>query len=355
MKKREIALIVLCLLAALVPLCGLDPGSGGGIAVLAQGTPGTGVRYFSETGHNVQGEFLAFFERYGGEEIFGLPRTEELYQGGLKVQYFQRVRMEYHPYNPQPYKVQLALLGDLLGYRQPGIPAYSIPAPDHPQRRYYPQTGHTLSYGFLQYFDSHGGLDVFGYPITELIPENGTVVQYFQRAKMEWHPENAFGHEITLGNLGDEYIARAGLPPSALARATPLSAPLVVSPVWPLNAVGGEPTPTPTLSPAWTSAAQFSVSVWVKYPITGQRGFQTVYVRATASNGQGVRDAAVEVIVHGYAGERIFRAANTDAYGCSALNFNIDYAPPGYTVIIEVRVTYAGRMETTQTYFIVWA
>jgi hypothetical protein len=46
--------------------------AGLGVGALAQGTD---VRYFPATGHTVQGEFLAFFERYGGEEVFGLPRT----------------------------------------------------------------------------------------------------------------------------------------------------------------------------------------------------------------------------------------------------------------------------------------
>jgi len=350
-------LFVCCLLLGLSPW--------GAIPVLSQGTRGTGVRYFPETGHSVQGDFLAFFTRYGGETIFGLPRTEEFDQDGLRVQYFQRARMEYHPHNPPPYQVQLSLLGDLLGYRTPPIPSFGIPAPDHPQRRYYPQTGHTLSYAFLWFFDSHGGLDVFGYPITELLTEQGTLVQYFQRAKMEWHPENPVPSQITLGNLGDEYIARTNLPSSYVAPVAPLPAPQVPRPeAWPASTpVTSAPEPAPDhrqptatvfVPPLPVPTTDFSVSASVKYPITGQGGYQTVYVRVMDDRGQAVRDAAVEVIVHFRAGDQVFRAGNTDTSGYSSLTFGIGHPPPGYTVIIEVRVTHGRRTATARTSFIPW-
>ncbi|MGC8787602.1 MAG: hypothetical protein ACP5Q1_09285 [Anaerolineae bacterium] len=333
---------------------------------------GTGVRYFHATGHNVQGEFLAFFDRYGGEEIFGLPRTEEFIQDGLKVQYFQRVRMEHHPYNPAPYRVQLTLLGDLLGYRAPPIPASSIPPPSHPQRRYYPQTGHTLSYTFLEYFDRHGGLDVFGYPITELILENGIVVQYFQRGKMEWHPENPIPYQVTLGNLGDEYIRRTNLPASYLAPVAPLSAPAEpqgqaeprpteIVPPSPIPPEKGLPTPPseipqiiPTIPPTPVLPVAFAVSTWVKYPMPGQGGPQTVYVRVMDSWGNGVANASVEATVHFRGGDQVFSAGSTDASGYCSFTFSIGDQPLGYTVLIDVRVTYGGRTVTAQTSFIPW-
>jgi hypothetical protein len=331
--------------------------------VLSQGA---GVRYFSATGHNVQGDFLAFFNRYGGEAIFGLPRTEEFFQDGLKVQYFQRARMEYHPLNPPPYQVQLSLLGDMMGHRMPPIPSISIPAPNHPQRRYYPQTGHTLSYSFLWFFDGHGGLDVFGYPITELLPERGTVVQYFQRAKMEWHPENPILSQIALGNLGDEYIARRGLPSIQLDPKEP-AAPVPTLPgpslqVWPtpfpvapvLPPDTQPPAATPVPSPQPTLAGDLHLSVSVKYPITGQGGYQTVYARVTDDWGRPVSGAAVEVIVHFRTGDQLFRAPSTDASGYSSLTFGIGHPPPGYTLIIDVCVTCGGLAATAPTSFIPW-
>jgi subtilisin family serine protease len=76
---------------------------------------------------------------------------------------------------------------------------------------YYQQTGHSLSGVFRSYWEAHGGLAVFGYPIseefTEVSPTDGKLyrVQYFQRNRFELHPENAgTPYEVLLGLLGRE-------------------------------------------------------------------------------------------------------------------------------------------------------
>lgn len=71
--------------------------------------------YFFETGHNVRGPFLTFFNANGGLAIFGFPRTEQYTENGRTIQYFQRARMEYFPENAgTPAEVQLGLIGDEL-------------------------------------------------------------------------------------------------------------------------------------------------------------------------------------------------------------------------------------------------
>jgi hypothetical protein len=318
------------------------------------GAQGTGVRYFPETGHNVQGEFLAFFDRFGGEAIFGLPRTEEMRLGELTVQYFQRVRMEYHPRNPSAYRVQLSLLGDLLGYRSPPLRSSSY-SRNSDTRRYFPETGHTVCYAFLEYFDRHGGLTVFGYPITELTMERGRVVQYFQRAKLEHHRENPPDVQIVLGNLGDEYIQRERVPQSYLAPVAAIAEPQVVSqyiptPVTPVARLPFLPEPGPSVQPV----GQLQASASVKYPITGQGGYQTVYVRVTDEAGRGLQGARVQAVVHFRDGDELLRADDTGASGHSSLSFNIGYPPPGYTVIIDVNASYGGRTATAASSFIPW-
>jgi LPXTG-site transpeptidase (sortase) family protein len=61
------------------------------------------------------------------------------------------------------------------------------------------ETGHTLAYAFREYFEARGGLALYGYPITEVFVENGRPVQYFERARMEWHAQLAL---VQLGHLG---------------------------------------------------------------------------------------------------------------------------------------------------------
>ena len=50
--------------------------------------------------------------------------------------------------------------------------------------RYFPETGHNLRGAFFNYFQEKGGLEIFGYPITEEFQEDGLLVQYFQRARL---------------------------------------------------------------------------------------------------------------------------------------------------------------------------
>lgn len=54
--------------------------------------------------------------------------------------------------------------------------------------RYYPETGHTLEAAFLEFFESHGGVGIFGYPITDSFedPRSGVQVQYTENARLEW-------------------------------------------------------------------------------------------------------------------------------------------------------------------------
>ncbi|MDP2659417.1 MAG: hypothetical protein Q8R28_01630 [Dehalococcoidia bacterium] len=184
----------------------------------AQGAPD--ARFFPETGHNVGSGFLAFFDSHGGLDIFGYPLTEEIQEGGRLVQYFQRQRMELWPENPEPYNVQLSLLGDLLlGPGSPPIAADQIPGAGATQRRYFPETGHTISFDFRDFFESRGGLDTFGYPTTEEVMEDGLTVQHFQRARLEWHPENPPPYQVQLSLLGEKYLARLGIASGIKAQA----------------------------------------------------------------------------------------------------------------------------------------
>jgi hypothetical protein len=99
---------------------------------------------------------------------------------------------------------------------------------------------------------------------------------------------------------------------------------------------------------------QLQASASVKYPITGQGGYQTVYVRVTDEAGRGLQGARVQAVVHFRDGDELLRADDTGASGHSSLSFNIGYPPPGYTVIIDVNASYGGRTATAASSFIPW-
>ncbi|CCF85407.1 hypothetical protein [Nitrolancea hollandica] len=72
--------------------------------------------------------------------------------------------------------------------------------------RYFPETRFYLCHGFRTYWEKHGGLAMFGYPITPEYSENGYVVQWFERQRFEYHPENKPPYDILLGRLGAEIL-----------------------------------------------------------------------------------------------------------------------------------------------------
>jgi len=169
----------------------------------AEASP-TQTRFFATTGHTVGGAFLGFFDANGGIRVFGLPLSDQVSENGRPVQYFERQRFEYHAESAgTQFEVQLSRLGaDMVPGGATGPAAQGSAA-----GYYFPETHHTLSNYFLNYWRSNGGLRIFGFPITELVSENGLNVQYFERARMEYHPENASnGNTVLLGLLGKRFI-----------------------------------------------------------------------------------------------------------------------------------------------------
>lgn len=64
--------------------------------------------------------------------------------------------------------------------------------------RYVEDAGHNLAGPFQAFYDANGGASIFGKPITEQLTEDGLIVQYFERARLELHPDGA----MTLARLG---------------------------------------------------------------------------------------------------------------------------------------------------------
>jgi hypothetical protein len=170
------------------------------------------VSYFPETGHWVKGDFLTAYASVSNPSlIFGNPITGEFQtqtvpnHSNLTVQYFQRSRFEYHPENPEELRVILTNLGELLyELEQPGV-AVAVPT-NFPSCRYFNETDHHVCYAFLDFFDAYGGIAQFGYPISEIEIRDRRLVQYFQRARFEWHPELPSGQRVKLTDLGDLYF-----------------------------------------------------------------------------------------------------------------------------------------------------
>lgn len=187
----------------------------------------SGSQYFAQTGHNLSALFADYWTDHGGLAQFGYPRTEAFPEVSATdghiywTQYFERNRFEYHPENSgSPYRVLLGLLGnDLTATRRTAgeAPFTAVPDPHQPGVTLFAPTGHTLRGPFAAYWQAHGGLAIYGYPISEefgeVSPTDGHsyTVQYFERNRFELHPEHAgTPYEVLLGLLGNTLIQQRG-------------------------------------------------------------------------------------------------------------------------------------------------
>ena len=182
------------------------------------------VAYFAVVGHTIRGGFRDYWEKHGGLEQFGYPITEEFSEKSptdgkeYVTQYFERARFEWHPENKPPYDVLLGLLGnEVTKGRENQQPFRPVPAnPGKGGPLYFPPTGHTMAPQFTEYWQTHGGLPVYGYPISEPFVEVSMsdgkpyLVQYFERNRLEYHPELPEPYRVSLGLLGVQMLQARG-------------------------------------------------------------------------------------------------------------------------------------------------
>ncbi len=175
-------------------------------------------QYFLESGHTLGGVFLTYWQSHGGVAKLGYPISEEVdvvnpLDGQVRtVQYFERAVLEYHKENAgTPDEVMLASVGQWVtkGINFVRIPPFQNTSDDW----YFPQTGHSVKQAFLTYWQQQGGVGLFGYPISEELPEINPVdgkvytVQYFEKARLEWHPTFAgTSQEVQLGLIGKQAL-----------------------------------------------------------------------------------------------------------------------------------------------------
>lgn len=88
--------------------------------------------------------------------------------------------------------------------------------------RCFAETGYCIDGRIREYWEQNGGLPVFGFPITaqmeEFIEGQPRQVQWFERNRMELHPENERPYDVLLGRLGGEHVAASGEPPRETPR-----------------------------------------------------------------------------------------------------------------------------------------
>jgi len=211
MQERFAALAALVLLVAPAGQAGVTSGAP------AQQS----CRTFPETGKQVCGTFLNYWNTHGGLAQQGFPISNEMKEKSdtdgkvYTVQYFERAVFEAHPENKPPFDVLLSLLGNFYYMQKYPNGAPGQVANTGPGSVQFKETGKHLGGVFLTYWNSHGGLAQQGIPISEEFNEKSDLdgktykVQYFERAVFEYHPENRPPYDVLLSQLGTfRYKAR---------------------------------------------------------------------------------------------------------------------------------------------------
>ena len=94
-----------------------------------------------------------------------------------------------------------------------GSPPVNPPS-DGNDSRCFPETGQCIAGRIREYWEQNGGLAVFGYPTTplrvETIEGRQLQVQWFERNRLELHPENGRPYDVLLGRLGADRLAQQG-------------------------------------------------------------------------------------------------------------------------------------------------
>ncbi len=177
---------------------------------ITTGLPGDPALYFPATGHSVRAGNLAYFRAHGGITTLGLPLTQEFIENGQWVQYFSNARLVFDQRVQSSIPTPLGLLS---------VPGKSILRPIKPISNtswltYFPQTGHTVTRNFRQFFQTYGGVTTFGYPVTEKLTIHGQLVQYFSNAEFVWHPTGENTGYVSVAALGRDLLSSSIAAPS---------------------------------------------------------------------------------------------------------------------------------------------
>lgn len=287
--------------------------------------------YFSQTGHNVTGEFWTFYQSVpDAAVVFGMPITEQFTSAdgsGLTVQYFEKARFELHPDQPEGQRVVLTPLGTDL--HQKGLPSINQTTPGACQTF----NGFGVCYEFLTFFEQHGGLSRFGYPISafEFQPD-GRIVQYFERARFEWHPELPAGQDVTLADFGRIYFD-AHEDPALLESSQPFN-----------------DIPVQGTAPISIQALAF-----VNKSVTLSTDTQTVYVIVLDQTLTPVPGATGTVTVQLPTGQPLVYPITTDVNGIGVVaSIPFSDQVPGSQVIVNVEMYCQGLTSNTVTSFRIW-
>ncbi len=195
-----------------------------GLAAPAAALADSSGAYFPATGHTLtdSGGFASFWYERDGMRLLGMPVTEPLTIEGGTAQYFEKGRLEQRLDATGALTVTMAPVAleyvTLLGRSFPAMPQRRLGG----AARFFETTGHSLRAPFLGFWQSAGGEQVLGAPISEPLWEVTELgerrVQYFANARLERDPNYAgTPDEVQIANLGKVLAELRGISTAAVA------------------------------------------------------------------------------------------------------------------------------------------
>ncbi len=301
----------------------------GSLPARAQDSSGNSKTF--DNGHTISGEFYTFYYSVKDpERIFGEPITvvfDDPLLPGKKVQYFDRARMELDPALPAGEQVSLANLGEFAyDPAHPGVPAPI--QPNDPMCGSFPNEKR-VCYAFLNLYNQYG-VKYFGLPITNaLFTEEGRLVQYFEKVRMEWRPEMPIYQKVVITPLGqvdfDRHIGDQRLR-------------------WPVNT-------------GYVQQVIPNVHAFAGRPLVANGETQQIYVLIHDQFGRGIKGASVTVTFF-YPEDNSqgwgISGINTDDAGIAVGEYAVKGVQPNGVVRVKVEATVNGEKVTTSTWFRVW-
>jgi len=313
MLRRTFSFIVaICLLSA----------SWGSVHAQTQETS----KYFSETGHNVKGDFLKFYNSNPNATfLYGYPITEQFTsKDGKTAQYFQRARFEYRAELPEGQRVQLTLLG-----RETYVSTGPLNVNNTLACRSYTVTGFSVCFSFLEFFDQYGGVAQFGYPISGFEYHENKLVQYFEKARLEWQPWKPEGQRVVVSDLGRMFFDRLGEDPG------------LIPPVKPLDNTT-------------SSVINLQVRAFAWKAVTLATDTQLIFVIVQDQNLQPVASANCTANVRWPDGRNQPMAVTTNTNGIGMVPLSFTSQPYGSLIYTDVSCIYDGLNGSTTTSFRIW-
>lgn len=246
--------------------------------------------------------------------VFGYPISNVTATDGHKRQYFQRAVLEL---NANSNTVTMLNLG--WEYRETGA-LVKFTRNDAGCRIF--SNGYSVCYDFLEFYEKNGGEAIFGLPIANMQLSNDHVVQYFERACMEWNQNSPTDEPVSLRDLGTLYMQREAS----------------------RGMYAGAPALNNTLN----------VNAFVAEAVIAENGQQTLYVVVMNDKYELVSGAKADAVLVYPDGSRMDLPLGICEGGTCKITFPVQSAQPRQVVNIQVRVQYGSDTYNTATWFRVW-